>query len=264
MSELPQTVIAFTQSVVPLLETDYDLEVNTSGHYQVFIDPNNGDCAIEGEAFVIFNENPVAYNETILQCDEDGILDGRTLFNLNEANDILTGGLSNLSTRFYTDPARTVEIDGDSYSNTSNPQTIYVEVYNVDTGCFDYSELTLDVSLTNSNDVILPAVCDDDGIEDGLRMFDLREADSDIVNGLPAGLSISYFETYEDALLEVNNLGDTFTNNIPYSQTIYARVENANNCYGISEVLLTVNQLPNINTEDLKYYCLNKSPLDQL
>ncbi|MGE5944645.1 MAG: T9SS type B sorting domain-containing protein, partial [Flavobacteriales bacterium] len=39
-----------------------------------------------------------------------------------------------------------------------------------------------------------------------------------------------------------------------------ARVENSNACYGISEVGLIVNRLPNIELTGVAYYCLNKSP----
>tara|TARA_R110002049_G_scaffold45594_1_gene132879 strand:- start:11887 stop:14607 length:2721 start_codon:yes stop_codon:yes gene_type:complete len=245
---------------VPLTGNNFDLQISQGGHYEVYIDPNNGDCAIEGQAFVEFNENPEAFNRTILQCDEDGFVDGFTIFNLNQANDALAGGIPNRSTKFYTDIARTNEVDGNMFSNTANPQIIYVEVINDATGCYSTSELTLNVSTTDSNDTILPAVCDDDGIEDGLHVFNLSDANSDIINGLPAGLNISYFETYEDALLEVNNLVTTYTNTTPYNQTIYARAENANNCYGISEVTLIINGLPNILTEDLTYYCINTFP----
>lgn len=250
---------SWTLDDAPITENDFDLEVFQAGHYEVYIDPNNGDCAIEGEAYVIYNENPESFNETLLQCDEDGTVDGLTIFNLNEANTVLTNGITGLSTRFYTDAARTNEVDGNAFTNTINPQTIYVEVVNDITGCSSTSELTLDVSITDSGDTEL-IVCDDDGVEDGFYNFDLTMADSTIVNGLPVGLTISYYETYDDALLEVNNLGKSFANKIPYSQTIYARVENANNCYGISKVLLTVNKLPDIETENLTYYCLNTFP----
>jgi len=243
----------------PLPETDFDLEISSSGHYEVYIDPNNGDCAIEGEAYVIYNENPEAFNETLLQCDEDGTVDGLTVFNLNQANSTLTNGVAGLSTKFYTDAARTAEVDGNAFTNITNPQTIYVDVINDKTGCTSTSELTLSVSLTDSGDTEL-IECDDDGSEDGLHHFNLNDADNAIVNGLPAGLTIAYYETYDDALLEVNSLGTSFTNTNPYTQTIYARVENANDCYGISEVLLTVNELPNIEPEALTYYCLNTFP----
>ena len=240
-----------------LSETSFNLDVNISGHYEVYIQPNNGDCAIEGQAFVNFNENPEAFNSVLLQCDEDGTKDGFTLFNLNEASETLTGGIQDTSTKFYSDITKLNTISNpESYNNISNPQTIYVDVINDRTGCSSDSQLFLNVSLTDSNDTELIA-CDDDGTEDGKYNFKLREADSKIINGLPNGLVISYYTTYEDALIEQNNLGDTF---FSYSQTIYARVENTNNCYGISKLLLTVNKLPEIKTDDIAYYCLNKYP----
>lgn len=256
---IPNANYFWTRDNIPLTESDFDLEVTEGGHYQVYIEPNNGDCAIEGQAFVVYYENPVALNHTILQCDEDGLIDGLTQFNLSEANSELTGNINGLFTRFYKDVARTQQIDNLSYTNTQNPQTIYVEVYSTRAGCYDISELTLAVSTTDSDNASL-ILCDDDGIEDGLQTFDLNNANAQIINGLPNGLDITYFETYEDALLEQNNLGTSYKSKNPYSQIIFARVENANNCYGISEVLLTVNELPDIEVESLEYYCLNTFP----
>ena len=258
--DFPGATYTWTKDGTLLSETSFNLDVNSSGHYEVYIEPNNGDCAIEGQAFVIFNENPQAFDSTLLQCDEDGIKDGFTLFNLNEASETLTGGIQNISTIFYSDITRLNAISNpESYNNIANPQTIYVEVINDRTGCSSNSQLVLNVSVTDSNDTELIA-CDDDGTEDGLYNFNLKDADSNIINGLPNGLVISYYETYENALIEKNKLGNTFKNSIPYSQTIYARVENNNNCYGISELLLTVNKLPELTTNEVTYYCLNKYP----
>ncbi|WP_406684492.1 T9SS type B sorting domain-containing protein [Seonamhaeicola sp. MEBiC1930] len=258
-TELPGATYTWTLDEILLPESDYDLTVTNSGYYEVYIDPNNGDCAIEGDAFVIFEPNPSPINHTIIQCDEDGFKDGFTIFNLNEANNALTGNNDELSTVFYSDSARIMEIDGNSFLNTSNPQTIYVELINTRTGCFNYSELVLNVSLTDSNDVELE-VCDDDSIEDGLYEFNLTDIESEIINGLPTGLEVSYYETYENALLENNSLENSYTNTTAYNQTIYARVENANNCYGISEISLIVHKLPEIITEDITYYCTNIFP----
>lgn len=229
---------------------------------QVFVrieDATNQNCRSFTTLNLIVNPVPDAFDYTILQCDEDDVVDGLTLFNLNEANADLTGNTSGMSTKFYIDSSRTMEVSGDSFPNTINPQIIYVEVINDNTGCINNSELTLEVSITDSNDTFLPPVCDDDTLN-GFHEFNLNEATINVTNGLPLGLSVSYFETYEDALLEQNILNTTYTNTIPYNQTIYARVENANNCYGISEVVLTVLELPNIVTEDLFYYCLNDFP----
>ena len=249
----------WTKDKITLSETSSKLEITNSGYYEVYIDPNNGDCALEGEAFVTFNQNPKAYNTTILQCDEDENPDGRAFFNLNEASRSLTDDVSTSSFKFYSDVERTSEVNSNSYKNILNPQTIYVEVINNESGCTSYSELLLSVSLTDSNDTKL-VLCDDDGIEDGFHIFNLNETGKNITNGLPLELTITFFETYNDALLEENTLENNYTNTTAYSQIIYARVENNNNCYGVSLVELIVNPLPKINTEQTLYYCLNKFP----
>jgi gliding motility-associated-like protein len=221
------------------------------------------DCFDTASFNLIVNIIPDAFNTTLFQCDEDGNPDGFTLFNLTEANDALTGGIADRSTKFFLTLADaqndTNEIDGTSFSNTISTQIIYVQVINDSTGCFRVSQLTLDVTATDATDAILTH-CDDDGAEDGFYNFDLSLADATILTNLPNTVTLSYYETFDDSLLEVNNLGTTFTNTIPYSQTIYARIENANACYGIAEVQLTVYEIPNIETEFETIYCLNTIP----
>ncbi len=151
------------------------------------------------------------------------------------------------------------EIDGSAFLNNSNPQTIYVQVIDDTSECFNISELTLEVSATNANDAILE-ICDDDGTEDGFANFNLNDAEADILSGLPNNLDVQFFGSYEDALLEFNPLITNYTNTVAYSQIIYVRVENENACYGINEVQLTVFELPNIETEFETIYCLNTFP----
>lgn len=251
----------WTKDKVLLPNDTFNLIVTSSGHYKVQINPNNGDCEIEGQAYVLFNPNPIVDNKTLIQCDEDGLKDGITIFNLYEAYKLSASeDSSNLTYNFFNDSAGTAELDGNSYKNTTNPQIIYVKATNINTGCFSFAELTLTVSITDVNDTVLPAVCDDDGVEDGLHIFNLEDANAEILRGITnIDLKVSYYETYEDALLEVKRLGSTYKNKEPYSQTIFARVENSNDCYGISKVGLIVNKLPNIELIGKDYYCLNKS-----
>lgn len=212
---------------------------------------------------LIVNPIPEAYNVSLFQCDEDGIPEGFTLFNLTEANEDLTGGIPDRTVQYFTsllDAQNTTNaIDGNAYSNIENPQTLYVQVINNSTGCFNISELLLEVSSTSANDAEL-TVCDDDGLEDGFHTFNLSDADAIVLNNLPPDVTLLYYETYENALLEINPLNLNFTNTIPYTQTIYARVEDNNACYGINEVNLEVFRLPDLEiTEDL-LYCLNYYP----
>jgi len=136
---------------------------------------------------------------------------------------------------------------------------IFVRVTDDLTGCFSIGQLNLEVSTTSANNALLEA-CDNDGNEDGFFDFNLSDANAAVLSSLPIGLDLFYYETYMDALLEVNPLPNIFTNTVPYSQTIYARVEDSNACYGISEIVLTVFEMPNVELEANAIYCLNKFP----
>lgn len=223
----------------------------------------NTDCFSTGSFNVIVNPIPVANTISILQCDEDGIPEGFTTFNINNYIEDITDNTTNNTVEFYlstTDAENQEnEIDGNSFDNFFNPQIIYSRVTNTDSECINFSEVSLEVSTTSSNNTNLE-LCDTDGTEDGFMTFNLSEANNMVLAGAAAGLDLTYYETYDDALLETNSLGATFTNSFAYNQTIYGRVENANACYGISEIELTVLELPNIETQFETLYCLNLFP----
>ncbi len=205
---------------------------------------------------------PDAFNATLVQCEDD-TPDGLSVFNLNESFLSLTGGAPNRSTKFFSSLSDAQgslnEIQDNIFYNSTNPQIVYAQVIDEISGCFNVSELTLQVGLTDSNDVEF-IVCDDDNIEDGIYNFNLNKIQGNILNGLPIGLDVSFYETFNDALLEENTILRTYRNTTPYNQIIYARVENGNDCYGISEVSLIINKLPNLEIEETVYYCLNKFP----
>ena len=233
---------------------------------QIFIrveNVNNTECFSTGSFNFIVNDAPIANDISIFQCDEDGIPEGFTTFNINIFNDDVTGNATDREVTYYLSQNdaenETSPINADAFENFFNPQIVYARVANTNTGCVSFSEVSLEVSTTASNDASV-AVCDDDGVEDGFALFDLSLTDGIVLAGAPAGLDLQYYETYLDALVENNPLGDSFTNTVAYNQTIYARVENANACYGISEVELTVFRLPNIQTEFETLYCLNSFP----
>ena len=224
---------------------------------------SNTICYSTGSFELIINDAPVANNAAIVQCDEDGIPEGFTTFNMNQIVENITEGTSERIVEFFTsqtDAENQVDaIDGNSFDNFFNPQIIYARVTNTSTSCINFSEVSLEVSTTSSNNASLQ-LCDTDGTEDGFMAFNLNDTNAIVLAGAPAGLDLHYFETYDDALLETNSLGTTFTNTIPYNQIIYARVENSNACYGISLIELTVFELPNIETEFETLYCLNFFP----
>ncbi len=221
------------------------------------------DCYV-ADSFVLTIESlPIANDVVLLQCDEDGIPEGYTIFNIDQVLDDITGGAANREVTYYlsvSDALNAVNaIDGSHFQNYFNPHIIIAKVVDTVSGCFNLAEITLQATTTDSNDTVLKQ-CDDDGVEDGFYSFDLTQANDAVLANLPNGLDIRYYETYEDALLETNAIGPIYTNTEPYSQTVFARVENANACYGISRIELKINELPNVITEEEYFYCQNTYP----
>lgn len=220
-------------------------------------------CYSTDSFMLTINDAPEAFDVTIVQCDEDGIPEGYTIFNISQFIDDITGGVSNRDVSYYLAYTDAINgensLDGAAFNNFFSPQILYAKVEDTTTGCFNLSRVTLATATTFSYNTELKQ-CDDDGSEDGFYNFDLTDADTSVLITLPATLSVNYYETYLDALLETNPLGSNFTNTTAYSQLIYARVENVNDCYGISEVQLTVLERPDIITESERFYCLNTFP----
>ncbi|MFP4846545.1 T9SS type B sorting domain-containing protein [Winogradskyella sp. PE311] len=242
------------------LPTDYTNTVATPTEIFTRIEDLDSGCVAFRSFDIVVAAKPIANDVSLVQCDEDGIPEGFTIFNITEAFDAITGGNVNTSITYYLAQIDAEneqnEIDPNAFENFFNPQIIYTRVTNTSTGCINFSEISLEVSTTASNDASI-LLCDDDGTEDGFTTFNLNDTNNIVLAGAPAGLTLQYYETYNDALIENNPLGNTFTNTIAYNQTIYGRVENANACYGISEITLTVFELPNIETTFETVYCLN-------
>ncbi|HLT34603.1 MAG TPA: T9SS type B sorting domain-containing protein [Aquaticitalea sp.] len=244
-----------------------DSYVNTTPYNEeifVRIENNaNTDCYSTDSFVLTVNDSPEAIDTTLIQCDEDGIREGYTVFNINQVVEDITNGATNREVTYflsYTDAIDgTNEIDSNAFENFLNPQIIVAKVSDTNTGCYDMALVTLQASTTSSYNATLER-CDDDGSEDGFYDFDLTAANATILSTLPTNLNVNYFETYTDALLETNPLGSSYTNTTPYSQIIYARVENANACYGISEIQLTVFEMPNVEIESDAFYCVNTFP----
>ena len=199
---------------------------------------------------IIINSAPVAVASQLTQCDFEVFPDGLTTFNLNEANNAITNGVANLVTSFYLNNADAVANTNalsSNYTNISNPQVITVRVTNSLTGCYTITQLTLNVTV-NPTQVVTLDECDDDGSEDGITTFNLADAGFE-----QAGNTVTYFSSSNDALLEQNQItASSFT-----TQTVYARIENGNDCIGLNVINLIVKPLPNFTLTQFGLLCLN-------
>ena len=122
----------------------------------------------------------------------------------------------------------------DSYSNTSNAQTIYLRGENEITGC--YSTITLDLRVNPIPSPVVPdpiEECDEDN--DGFTFFNVEDNEVDIING-ELDIVLSYYETTTNAENAVDPIISPYYNIVPDSQIIFVRAENiVTGCFTIVE-----------------------------
>ncbi|MBD3864698.1 T9SS type B sorting domain-containing protein, partial [Olleya marilimosa] len=121
------------------------------------------------------------------------------------------------------------------YTNTSNPQTIYVNITNTLTGCDTTTTFNIEVQeAAQANPDLVPIVyqiCDDNMETDGdttddSAQFDLLTLNPDVLDGQdPANYIVSYYATQADADAATNALPFIYENTVN-PQVIYVRVDN--------------------------------------
>lgn len=143
------------------------------------------------------------------------------------------------------------------YQNTTNPETVYVRVEHIATGCVNTTETpSLNILVDDQLNVANPTayeLCHSNG--NGYQSFLLSSKNEEIANG--QNLTITYHETVEDAQNFTNIISGTYVNINPYSQTIYARAENLlTGCYVVValDLIVTDTCLPTANL-GVKYVC---------
>lgn len=239
--------------------------------YAIIRNRFNANCVTTAEFTIRVNPLPNVQQSVAFQnCDEDGVADGFTNFNLNELNTIIVNeSITDFSISYHTSLN-----DADVGVNALNPlpynnqtaSTIYGRVENNVTGCYDITTIALDVSTTSlsPNFIREIALCDDDNAPDGIYEFDLTTVENDFINQFPTGqnLSVHFFKNLSDAQLEENEILNTtnYSNGNPFSETIYVRVESEDNgdCFGIGpNLLLTVHPRPEFEVDQSETFCLN-------
>tara|TARA_R110002096_G_scaffold200322_1_gene384198 strand:+ start:3854 stop:7144 length:3291 start_codon:yes stop_codon:yes gene_type:complete len=239
--------------------------------YIRIVNTTNNSCYTETSFDVNVNELPAIQASIVFKnCDEDGVADGFTNFNLEEANDIITGNNSvGLTISYYTsiNDANNGSGSISSIFNNQNGNTIYARFETIN-GCYRVSEINLQVSTTSFSNGYFEALefCDD--TTDGLISFDLTQVTPLFISQFPTGqnLSVQYYENLNDAILEENEIiqQDNYINKIAFSQTLYVRVESDDNgeCFGIGpHLLLTVNPKPEFEVDNSEIYCLDNNPI---
>ncbi|MEN3324852.1 choice-of-anchor L domain-containing protein [Mariniflexile soesokkakense] len=223
------------------------LDVIQNGTYkvEVTVSLNGNTCVEEDEIVVVLNtEEPIAPITNYQLCD-DTSGDSTEVFDLSTKSVELANNIpfsnytfsyhySDLEARSNINPITT------PIPNTSNPQTIYVRIDDLDSNCFSYT--TFDLVVNQTPNIVNPTpleVCDSDDFPDGYAIVYLNEKDDEITNG-QSNLAVTYHSSSTDADTGSNPLGTPYIGNTPYSFTVYPRVTNTQTgC--INTTSLTVN-----------------------
>ena len=273
-------------STVPVWKgSTYKPDLTLTEDYFVLASQN--DCPTGERKIVLATvlDIPVIEKEvTLKNCDQDdNPTDGYTDFNLNEANDLLVkNNIEKINSTVVSRPPplriityHLTEADAMEALNALEPfpfnnktaDQVFARVEN-DQGCYEIGTVFLEVSATEPVDIVILESCDDDNINDGLYSFDLTEATDALLSQLPAqNLRVQYYRTQDEAILEQNEIlpQSDYTNEIPFFQSLYVRIESVDNgdCISLGEFLeIYVYPLPEflVNSEDV--YCLNSDPIE--
>ncbi len=137
--------------------------------------------------------------------------------------------------------------DPTMYTNTSNPQIIYVRVTNPTSTCFEIVELELIVNPLPDDTAVIEDYIWCEVNNDGLYIFDLTTKIDEILNGQdPAGFTVSFYENATDAAVPTNAIVDPdMYQNTSNPQTIYVGITNNDTqCYigGVLSFIIEVRE----------------------
>lgn len=209
---------------------------------------NDSDCftVVDFEVNVIqVPESNPAPDVTV--CDVD--YDGQVLFDLTEAEfSILNIRQDNVVISYHetqedADDGTNPVPDPTNYTNTNNPQPIFVRLFNTISGCYVIIPFTLNVNLPPLlNNVTEAIFCE----AEQPGTVDLRQIDEIIIDDA-TGVTLSYYNSAADANSETNALPDIYTY-ATNPETIFIRAENDDtSCYFVTNIDVIINPNPIAN-----------------
>ncbi len=233
---------------------------------------------------------PIAIYTPIEECDDE-TADGILTFNLFNYISQITSGVTNVEVSFYENLADAESGGGSSFisdpehfENSANPQSIFVRVFNPETGCYAITIVKLHVNpnptplSTDAIESNLGDMLECDGNVDGsgdiseqVAEFDLTQWETQILTGdgpaVELGVSANYYISLSDAEAGTNPIiSPTNYTNISNPQTIYVSVINdgigvnpvttGTGCYTIVSFEIYV-PVPNVSISGNDVLCID-------
>ena len=193
----------------------------------------------------LYAQPPIAQPNDLIVCDGNG--DGFEAFDLttNEAQTLNGLNPTLYDVRYFNTlnnaQNNTAAIVNEmAYTNSSNPQTIFVRVEEISSGLYSTTSFDLIVNplpvFLQPNDLVVY-----ESPFDGSAIFNLTQVEAEIINGTP-GLSFQYYLTLADAQAGTNAIANpTAFTNTSNPQTIFVSVvDNASGCFSVTNFDLQV------------------------
>ena len=222
---------------------------NTVNPQEIFVNiDNNSYCnGITSFTLSVIQSPEINTASDMVVCDTN--MDGISVFDLTLAElEVLQIRQHNTVISYYentTDLENNTNpiSDPTQYSNTSNPQTVYIEVTNTISNCSVSVPIELIVNLPPTI-ATLPVI---EACENYYNAFDLNTVIPDLI-GNQEGVDLSFYATQEDAVLETNPLSSYYQYETNY-ETIYVRAEFMDtHCVSFNSFSFKVNPLPQAQT----------------
>jgi len=245
-------------------QADADADINPLGPtftntispetiYARVVATNDTGCFDTTSINIVVNVEPEAAQSIsdLILCEDDTTGDGTATFDLTLVeNDIMgTQDFTGISISYYTsqsnaDNASAVISNPSAYSNTANPETIFVRLEDNNTGCFNTAP-AFDIIVNDAPVITPPLVYDlcDDATIDGFTEFDLASRNNEITGGA-SGVTPFYYGTPSDAVSRMNELSSLYINTVN-PQTVFVIVEdNLTGCVSSTTLNLEVKEAP--------------------
>jgi len=174
-------------------------------------------------------------------CGDDS---GTASFDLTSIDDEITGGASGVTVTYHSSIEDASSGDNpisSPYTNTTNPELLYVRVQDDFTGC--YSTTTLELIVLANPVLTAPAdveECNEGATSQLVNQFDLTEYNNQLGIDL-SEYTISYHTTLVDAQDGTNAIliPENYSN-VSSPETIYIRATNSLGCFGVTQFNISV------------------------
>lgn len=234
-----------------------NLSIIESGNYRVEIEIPfaSSVCFIEDAINVTLSSTQTATSVSDFEICDDSGGDSVESFDLSLKDFEVLASVpsSNYQISYYltnNDAENGINQINSPILNTTNPQSVFVRIEDVDSGCLAFTSFNLVVTaLPNISTPTDLLVCDDANA-DGFTQIDLTQKDDEITNN-QTFLEVSYHNTQVDAETGSNAIAMPYVN-MSLNEQVFVRVINSDTgC--VSTTTLNISVLPNpvVNSEDL-------------